>query len=92
MKFIRTFSMDPGGDNEIRCIYQSQNKYISGDPESVVRDCGKYVEKIKKDMADFDKKELQRKAIENEKKAKLEKKYNSKVTEIIKSRLDESGK
>ncbi len=92
MKFVRTFSMDPGGDIEIRCIYQSQNKYISGDPESVVRDCGKYVEKIKKDMADFDKKELQRKAIENEKKAKLEKKYNSKVTEIIKSRLDESGK
>lgn len=92
MKFVRTYSMDPGGDIEIKCTYQGQNRMISGDPESVARDCGQYVEKTKKDAADFDKEVLQRKAIENERKAKLEKQYNSKLAEITKSRLDGSGK
>lgn len=92
MRFIRTYSMDPGSDIEIKCTYQNQNKYISGDPESAARDCGQYVEKTKKDIADFDKEVLQRKAIENERKVKLEKQYNTKVAEIKKNRQDESGK
>lgn len=92
MQFLRTFSMDNGGDIEIRCTYNNISKDISGSPVEVAKLCGSYIEKTKKEITEQKKIEHTKLQQEKEAKAKKNNIYQEQLTKIKSKRTDGTGK